>query len=123
MADQDTIRPVPYSRPVISGEIKFDENVDTHDWNTAPRDETLVESPVLRDWRLSEIRYKNGGYIGGLSNIQLVFANGFKTSMFGLPLPETTQSIKIDPASDIRYVSVMLEERYQNVSASLNDSV
>lgn len=47
-----------------------------------PSDEDLLGLPVVGDWRLKEIRYRNEWNVLDLTAIQLVFANGIETPLF-----------------------------------------
>ena len=72
--------------------------------------------PVLSDFSLTEIRYKNNGHINDLTAMQLVFANGHETELFDDSDDKSgrTQSIKIASRNGIGSVSVLKVEDVNN---------
>ena len=59
----------PYERPKLSGAVNFIYAPQSEYWRSYPTEEDFLSMPLLSDYSLSEIRYKNEGPVGDLSAI------------------------------------------------------
>ena len=108
----------PYERPELSGAVNFIYAPQSEYWRSYPTEEDFLSMPLLSDYSLSEIRYKNEGPVGDLSAIQLAFANGESTPVFDARNKpnEPMQSIAIDQRVSRNLGYVSLQVVYEDVT-------
>ena len=98
-----------YVKPKIASSINFVYAPGSSDWSSYPTNDDLLNMPIMSDYSLTEIRYKNDGPIGDLSALQLAFANGEETQVFDARRNnQPMKSIRVNKNANLGYASVKL---------------